>query len=171
VTLDQTLDGLLGAFFSSVEGADGIVIATEDGVPLDSCPSSRVDVFSLPLFGSIIATASANVTETLKLGEYRDSIINAGGGKIVVTMGKNYCIVVLFKSSGNLGLALLRLKELQKSGIFSLIEKMREHLTLLGLSLHRAELSNHFWIGGARTIRASSGAAPFLGTRERPDPR
>lgn len=114
MTVDQTLNELLENFCSSVGGIEVISITTYDGVPLSSCALSKVDLVSLSIFGSIIATSSGNVVDALRLGKYHTTIVNAMEGKIVMTGGMDYCVIFLLKASGNLGIALLRLKDLLK---------------------------------------------------------
>ncbi len=114
MTVDQNLNELPENFCSSAGGIEVISITTDDGVPLSSCGLSNVDIVSLSIFGSIIATSSDNVVNALSLGKYHTTIVNATESKIVVTKGMDCCVIFLLRSSGNLGIALLKLKDLLK---------------------------------------------------------
>jgi len=113
-SIDRIIQEILDNFNHSVEGIRASVVATSDGLPIASAMREDTDLAMVAALGAAIMGSSKSAVSTLKLKEYQNTMINAGGGKIVVAAFSMACLIVVLEPSANTGLALLALNDVKK---------------------------------------------------------
>jgi len=113
-SIDRMIEEILDNFNHSVEGIRASVVATSDGLPIASAMREDTDLAMVAALGAAIMGSSKSAVATLNLKGYENTMINAGGGKIVVTAFSMACLIVVLEPTANTGLVLISLNDIKK---------------------------------------------------------
>jgi predicted regulator of Ras-like GTPase activity (Roadblock/LC7/MglB family) len=113
-SIDRMIEDILDNFNHSVDGIRASVVATSDGLPIASAMREDTDLAMVAALGAAIMGSSKSAVTTLRLKEYDNTMINAVGGKIVVTAFSMACLIVVLEPTANTGLVLIALNDVKK---------------------------------------------------------
>ncbi len=113
-SIDRMIEEILDNFNHSVEGIRASVVATSDGLPIASAMREDTDLAMVAALGAAIMGSSKSAVTTLNLKGYDNTMINAAGGKIVVTSFSMACLIVVLEPTANTGLVLIALNDVKK---------------------------------------------------------
>jgi len=113
-SIDRMIEDILDSFNHSVEGIRASVVATSDGLPIASAMREDTDLAMVAALGAAIMGSSKSAVTTLRLKGYDNTMINAAGGKIVVTAFSMACLIVVLEPTANTGLVLIALNDVKK---------------------------------------------------------
>jgi predicted regulator of Ras-like GTPase activity (Roadblock/LC7/MglB family) len=72
------------------------------------------DLAIIAALGAAIMGSSKSAINTLHLKEYQNTMINAEGGKIIVTAFSMACLIAVLEPNANVGLAQIALNDVKK---------------------------------------------------------
>jgi predicted regulator of Ras-like GTPase activity (Roadblock/LC7/MglB family) len=113
-SIDRLIEEILDGFNHSVEGIRASVVATSDGLPIASAMREDTDLAIIAALGAAIMGSSKSAINTLHLKEYQNTMINAEGGKIIVTAFSMACLIAVLEPNANVGLAQIALNDVKK---------------------------------------------------------
>lgn len=113
-SIDRLIEEILDNFNHSVEGIRASVVATSDGLPIASAMREDTDLAIIAALGAAIMGSSKSAINTLHLKEYQNTMINAEGGKIIVTAFSMACLIAVLEPNANVGLAQIALNDVKK---------------------------------------------------------